>query len=179
MEKRLVDLSGLKDPLLKNETIKYIRKNGVKRPIEKLVQLLNHPCSQEQIEKINIQFQRKYYSLDDSDVDVGSGKKLKDVVLDTMSHDSAQIIGEGFDIAFKDNLNINSVTGAVTVKRDASGKPDPRFEKCTSAEISLEMPKGSESDPYKGSLQGFGRTRKHKRRAKKTLRRRKMRRNMH
>lgn len=36
-----------------------------------------------------------------------------------------------------------------------------------------------QSDPYKGSLQGLGRTRKHKKHSKKTLRRRKMRRNVH
>ncbi len=36
-----------------------------------------------------------------------------------------------------------------------------------------------ESDPFKGSPQGSGKTRKHKRRGKKTLRRRKVRRNVH
>jgi hypothetical protein len=36
-----------------------------------------------------------------------------------------------------------------------------------------------QSDPYKGSLQGLGRTRKHKKHSKKTLRGRKIRRNVH
>jgi len=180
MEKHLVDLSGLADPILKAETIKFIRKNGITRPIQKLVQLLNHPCSQEQIENINKQFSRKYYEAGDAE---GLIKPFaRDEILESMAHDSAEIIGKGFDIAFKDNLNVNSETGAVVVKRDpTTGQPDTRFQKCAAAEASLEMP-SNESSAFKGSLQGLGRkrkTRKHSKKARKTLRRHKVRRNMH
>jgi len=174
---RLVELSGL-DPLLKKTTASYVRKNGLTRPVSKLAALLNHPCSQEQIEKINNELHRKIRAVE-GEVDPGTGKPLSAAIIDMMSHNAAKIIGEGFDVAFKDNLNVNSVTGEITVKRDANGEPDSRFLKCAAAEISPEMPKGSESDPYNGSQQGVGRTRKHKKRAKKTLRRRKVRRNVH
>lgn len=172
---KLVDLSGLSNPLLKKETILQIRKKGIKRPIKKLVELLNHPCSQEQVEKINGEFERKYRQAGDSE---GLVKPFaRDEILESMANNAASIIADGFDVAFKDNLNINSVTGQITVKRDASGNPDSRFLKCAAAEVPAEVP--SESDPYKGSQQGLGRTRKHKKRSKKTLRRRKVRGNMH
>lgn len=174
---KLVELSGLSNPLLKKETFVQIRKKGIKRPIKKLIELLNHPCSQEQVEKINREFERKYNAAGDSE---GLVKPFaRDEILETMAHNAASIIADGFDIAFKDNLNINSVTGQITVKRDASGQPDSRFLKCAAAEVPAGMPVANESSAYKGSQQGVGRTRKHKKRSKKTLRRRKMRRNMH
>lgn len=198
--RNLVDISGLSDPSLKKATIQYILKKGIKRPISKLVALVGHPCAQEQIEKINIDFPRKMKDVGDT-TDPGTGKPLTAAIIDMMSHNAAVIIGEGFDIAFKDNLNINSVTGAVTVKRDSSGKPDDRFLKCAAAEVAIETPEPvaeklapktiyknpsdfreflqKQSDPFKGSQQGVGRTRKQKRKQKKTLRRRKIRRNMH
>ena len=176
--RKLVDISGLTDSRLKTATAEQIVKNKfIKRPISKLITLVGHPCAQEQIEKVNKEFARKYTAAGDEE---GIVKPfLRDEILETMSHNAASIIGEGFDVAFKDNLNVNSVTGQITVKRDASGQPDSRFLKCAAAEVSLETPKGSESDPYKGSQQGVGRTRKHKRRSKKTSRRRKVRRNVH
>lgn len=200
--RRLVDLSGLSDPLLKKETEKFILKKGLKRPISKLIGLVGHPCAQEQIENINKEFRRKYDAAGDEE---GIIKPfLRDEILESMAHNTASIVGEGFDIAFKDNLQVNSVTGAVTVNRDpTTGQPDTRFTKCAAAEVPLEMPAPSpaqqklgpktvyknpsdfreflqkQSDPYKGSQQGVGRTRKHKKRAKKTLRRRKVGRNMH
>jgi hypothetical protein len=174
---RLVELSGLTNPILKKETVVQIRKKGIKRPIKKLVELLNHPCSQEQIEKVNSEFERKYNSAGDEE---GIVKPfLRDEILESMAHNAASIIADGFDVAFKDNLNINSVTGQITVKRDASGNPDSRFLKCAAAEVPAGMPVANESSAFKGSQQGLGRTRKQKKRSKKTLRRRKMRRNMH
>ncbi len=180
--KQLVDLSGLTNPELKAATVAAVLKNGIKRPIAKLISLVGHPCAQEQIEKINTAFKTKYDRYESQGMldEIGISKTNEQELIDSTAGMVAPIIGEGFDIAFKDNLQINSVTGAVTVKRDpATGKPDSRFLGCAAAEVSLEVPKGSESDPYKGSQQGLGRTRKHKRRAKKTLRRRKVRRNMH
>lgn len=173
---RLVELSGL-DPLLKKATASYIRKNRLTRPVSKLAALLNHPCSQEQVDKINKELYRKIRDAE-GEVDPGTGKPLSFAIIDMMSHNAAKIIGEGFDIAFKDNLNVNSVTGEITVKRDASGQPDSRFLKCAAAEVTPGMP-SSESSAFKGSQQGLGRTRKQKKRSKKTLRRRKVRRNMH
>lgn len=179
--RRLVDLSGLTNSELKAATVAAILKNGVRRPIATLISLIGHPCAQEQIEKINIAFKSKYDRYDEAGMlnDIGISKTNKQELIESTAAMVAPIIGEGFDIAFKDNLQINSVTGAVTVTREpGTGKPDSRFLKCAAAEVPLEMP-GRESDPFKGSLQGLGRTRKHKRRAKKTLCRRKVRRNMH
>jgi hypothetical protein len=202
---RLVNVSGLQDSKLKKSAVDYIVKNKlIVRPISKLIALLSHPCSEEQIQNINKEFERKYKYLVDSDSldDVGPDLKPNGVsLIQSMGKTAGLIIGEGFDIAFKDNLNINSVTGAITVKRDAEGNPDTRFTKCAAAEVSLETPEPAapkvapvtiyknpadfreflqkQSDPFKGSQQGVGRTRKHKKRSKKTLRRRKVRRNMH
>lgn len=179
--RQLVDLSGLQDPDLKNATVKYILKNGVKRPISKLVALVGHPCAQEQIEKDNIEFKKKYTRYEQQGLldELGLLKTNKEELIDSYAQMMASIIGEGFDVAFKDNLQINSKTGQVVVTRNpVTGQPDSRFLKCAAAEIPLETPL-KESDPYKGSLQGLGRTRKHKRKSKKTLRRRKIRRNMH
>lgn len=176
--KKLVDLSGLSDSSLKKATVQYILKKGLKRPLSKLVALVGHPCAQEQIGKINSEFPRKIRDVGD-ETDPGTGKPLTAAIIDTMSHNSAVLIGEGFDIALKDNLTINSKTGQVFVKRDSTGRPDDRFQKCVAAEIPPEIPI-SESDAYKGSQQGVGRSRRHKkRRSKKTLRRNKVRRNMH
>jgi hypothetical protein len=174
--KKLVDISGVSDPDLKKATVQYILKNGLKRPLSKLIALVGHPCAQEQVEKINSEFPRKMKAVGD-ETDPGTGKPLKLAIIDMMSHNAAVLIGEGFDIALKDNLQINSVTGQVVVNRDSTGKPDDRFLKCAAAEIPPQTPI-AESDPYKGSQQG--RSRKHKKRhIKKTLRRIKKRRNMH
>lgn len=186
--KRLVEVSGLKNPTLKKSAIDYIvKKKLIVRPISKLVSLLAHPCSEEQIEKINTEFERKYKMLVDTDSleDVGPDLKRNDIsLIESMGQTAGLIIGEGFDVAFKDNLNINSVTGAITVKRDANGDPDTRFLKCAAAEVALETPAPvaeklapktiyknpsdfreflqKQSDPFKGSQQGVGRkTRKH------------------
>lgn len=179
--KSLVELSGLDNRDLKNATVKYILKNGVKRPISKLINLVGHPCAQEQIQKDNIEFKKKYQRYEQQGMldEMGLLRTNKEELIDSYAQMMASIIGEGFDIAFKDNLQINSKTGQVVVNRDPiTGQPDSRFIKCASAEIPLETPV-SESDPYKGSQQGLGKTRKHKKHGKKTLRRRKMRRNMH
>lgn len=168
--KKLVDLSGIENELLKPEIIKFIKIRGIKRPISKIINLLNHPCSQEQIGKINSEFKRKYKSYEDQGMldEIGLTKSNKQELIESMAHNAASIIGEGFDVAFKDNLNVNSVTGQITVNRDAYGQPDSRFLKCAAAEVALETPKGSESDPYKGSQQGQSRSRKHKKKSKKT-----------
>lgn len=200
--KQLVEISGLQNQALKDATVKYIVKDKlITRPIPKLITLLSHPCSVEQIDNINSEFDRSYNNLDDSDTDPGTGKPLRQVLIDMKAHNASRIIGLGFDVAFKDNLKVNSETGAVVVNRDAMGQPDPRFTKCAAAEVSIEMPKPAEekigpktvytdpnsfkeflqkqSDPYKGSQQGVGRTRKRKHKSKKTLRGRKVRRNVH
>jgi hypothetical protein len=201
---RLVNVSGLQDSRLKKSAVDYIvKKRLIVRPINKLIALLSHPCSEEQIEKINKEFERKYKYLVDTDSldDVGPDFKPNGVsLIESMGQTAGLIIGEGFDIAFKDNLSINSVTGAVTVNRDAFGNPDTRFTKCAAAEVPLETPAPlvklgpktvyknpsdfreflqKQSDPFKGSQQGTGKSRKYKKHSKKTLRRRKVRRNMH
>jgi hypothetical protein len=180
---KLVQLSGITDPELQEAIRVEIKtKNLIKRPMEKLVALLAHPCAQEQIERINSEYKKKYdrYVEEDALDEIGLDYQTnKQNLLKSVAGMTAPIIAEGFDIAFKDNLQINSETGQVVVKRDSTGQPDTRFLKCAAAELPPETPKSNVADPYKGSLQGLGRTRKHKRKAKKTLRRRKMRRNVH
>lgn len=161
MEKQirfLVDLAKIDDPALKEKVVQKLLTRKLPLSFPKLVELMGHPCTEEHLQIGNKQWNEQLARSKNNN----TLTKLLPESYETMSEVFAQIIGEH-------KLQTHYLL---------SGKPDPRMPKCVGADLNIPT-KYSESDPFKGSQQGVGRTRKQKRNQKKTLRRRKIRRNMH
>ncbi len=94
-------------------------------------------------------------------------------------------IVDGYDFVDEDHFEFDQDGNPIKVNEtNRERKPNcynylmkPILDRAQSADFREFLQK--QSDPFKGSQQGVGRTRKHKKRSKKTLRRRKVRRNMH
>lgn len=158
-----------------------------RRSFEILLERAKHPCSKETLISTDPSRLGAYAVLEQTIKDVGDDPdfNLEEAVKGKALGVAAQIV-DGFDV-FSQGHFVFDKDGQVIDVVDREKSRYPKFCLPYLTSSGLKRAQASQftqflketSDPYKGSQQGVGRTRKHKKKARKTLRRRKVRGNVH